>query len=205
MSKHDSQVSVCESFADLLVDYSDSELAADRRQLVEDHIASCAACRRQLARLNASRELLRTAIRVPQATGGHAAYCISPRNRFSPRKCISPTTRISRQTAVTLLAAAAATLLAVIGTAWFGATEQINSRKTARLSTAHARASDAADAAPKISPDEALWHITLVEQQARLQASLDLLPRHGPFAAQREQDRRLLAEFQSLTQTNEIH
>src|SRR5687767_8287804 len=55
----------CDDFADLLVDYSDDELAADQRAFVSTHVAGCAGCRAELARLDASRETLAAAIRFP--------------------------------------------------------------------------------------------------------------------------------------------
>lgn len=52
MTEHD-----CQTIADLLVDYADGQLSAAEVQPVEQHLAVCAACRRQVEQLGRSLEL----------------------------------------------------------------------------------------------------------------------------------------------------
>src|SRR5437763_17180688 len=59
--------SPCHDFTDMLVDYSDGELAGDQAQLVREHIAVCSACASQLAQLDASLCKLRLALAPAKA------------------------------------------------------------------------------------------------------------------------------------------
>ncbi len=51
---------ICEQMEDLLVDYADNDLPADRRGQVEAHLASCPRCRTLLQALRQSAVLTRT-------------------------------------------------------------------------------------------------------------------------------------------------
>ncbi len=57
----------------------------------------------------------------------------------------------------------------------------------------------ATPAAPPLSPEAALRHIALAEQQARLQTSLDLMPTDAWYAEQRAENQRLLVGFKAAT------
>jgi hypothetical protein len=50
----------CEQMEDLLVDYADNELPAERRYQVETHLGDCEHCRRLLAALRHSEDVTRT-------------------------------------------------------------------------------------------------------------------------------------------------
>lgn len=52
MTEHD-----CQTIADLLVDYADGQLPAAQARPVEQHLAGCPACRRQVEQLGRSLEL----------------------------------------------------------------------------------------------------------------------------------------------------
>jgi hypothetical protein len=204
MPNHRVPLIACDAFADLLVDFSDREIPAEQHPLVASHIASCARCREWLARLDASRDVLASGIQYDNQSS--AVPAVSP----AFKAAASRATYCHRVQAVL---SAAAVLLVLLGAAiWFGKGTWSQTRIAHHKAVAPAREVDVAalptpihsEKPRKITPDDALWHVALVEQQARLQASLDLLPRHGPFADQREQDERLLAKFQTLSRIQDL-
>lgn len=60
----------CEAFEEMLVDYADDSLDAERSDAVEAHCARCAACREALAALREIPLLLRGADPIPAADWG---------------------------------------------------------------------------------------------------------------------------------------
>jgi hypothetical protein len=169
--------SACAAWTEQLVDYSDGELPLDQQQAVQVHVAQCDGCRAELARLDAS---------LRRLTAGICEVPTPSRVRLSAR---GPS-----GLHWSLAAAAAAILLTVTSlVAW-------NLNRPALIvhapPTPHQKTPPAA--AP-LSPEAALRHIALVEQQARLQTSLDLMPHESWYAEQRAENQRLLTRFQEAT------
>jgi hypothetical protein len=216
----------CDAFADLLVDYSDNELNAEGRQLVTTHLAGCTSCRHHLARLNASRDVLAAAIDQRQASTVRQRASTVRQRASTVRQQVSTVRQqasggrqpaeINRRqthirpflrTTVLTLAATAAAILLVVSIAPRLSRGPLNSHaphhhKPAAQSREPEEAPSPSilqkPSPQKLTAEEALWQIAVLEEQARLEASLDLLPSHGPFAAQRAADQRLLAQYQSL-------
>ncbi|HZL91858.1 MAG TPA: hypothetical protein VFB96_26040 [Pirellulaceae bacterium] len=161
----------CAEYADRLVDLSDGDLAADQRPLVESHISACARCREELARLNASLAVLR-------GTGFQPV-------RHSTQSV--PAAYYAAALSLVLLLAAGFVALRIFG--------PDDAPKTAGVMPRPNQVRPATD--PPVAVDEAavLRRIALIEQQARLQASLDLMPKDPWFAEQRAANEELLAQF----------
>jgi hypothetical protein len=162
----------CPAYADRLVDLSDGELPHDDRTLVAEHVANCAGCRQELARLNASLACLKRGIAPVQA------------ERWAQPTLRSP----ARPVAAWAIAAAAAGIVCLAG-AWSIAWRSDKQPQ--------AKAPEPMQK-PKLSEDEALWHIALIEEQARLEASLALMPRDASYDEQRKQNEQLVAKFQTF-------
>jgi len=167
----------CPEYADRLVDFSDGELTADERWGVAEHVASCPGCRAVLAQLDSSRDRLLNGISS---------------TRVELRRPASLFSRSSLRWAAT----AAAIGLICVTTLWI---VRLRTFIPQRTPVAQLPASIETFTAPKLSQHDALWQIALVEQQARLQTSLDLWPNDDSYDEQRERNRRLVAKFQSLT------
>lgn len=167
------ELQACAEYADRLVDLSDGELADVERQPVECHLEMCAGCRAELARLDASLAVLR-------------------RTGFQPvphSKQSIPAAYYVAALSLVLLLAAGFVALRFLG--------QDDAQKTAGVMPRPNPVRPAAD--PPVAMDEAavLRQIALIEQQARLQASLDLMPKDPWFAEQRAANEELLAEFKA--------
>jgi hypothetical protein len=169
--------SVCPEYADRLVDLSDGELADDELLAVEEHVVSCEDCRAALARLDSSRDRL---------LNGMSSTLVELRQSI-------PVATDSLRRWVAVIATIG---LMFIATLWF-----IRPRTTMpHLTNLNPLPSRVESIAPaKLTQHDALWQIAVVEQHARLQASLDLWPTGDTYNEQRERDRRLMATFQSLT------
>lgn len=176
----------CAEFADRLVDLSDGELPACERQLLESHVASCAACRMELARLDSSLSALRNAVTVRTTN----VEKVPARIRMAP---------------VAYCAAGVLSLAALVALCWgtfFRFTWQNGPPETAHVPQQPVEATPShgpttADLASTPTLDEAAMfrRIALLEQQARIQASLDLMPKDPWFAEQRAANEALLASF----------
>jgi len=162
----------CAAYSDWLVDLSDGELPDDLREQVTAHVAQCDACRMDLARLDQSLARLTTGL--------------------SPLDCslrpgsagASPSGHLDRRIAA-VLAIGLVCLLAL----------------TFALSRANRLPDSQPQATPVISQAEALRRIALLEQQARLQASLDLMPSAEWYDEQRAGNQRLLDRLKAITET----
>ena len=168
----------CPAYADLLVDLSDGDLSGEQHAAVMAHVATCGVCRSELARLDASLAQLRS------SRGEYAA---------------ARPARASRRPSWTTPAAAAigaCLLLAAVG-GWF-ATRPIAPPPVAIVPKVIPESPKMA-AAPVMSQADALRHIALLEQQARLQTSLDLMPQAAWYDQQRESNQRLLDGFKAAT------
>ncbi len=162
----------CADFADRLVDLSDGELSGDERQLLESHVAECPGCRAELSRLDASLVVLR-------------------RTGFQPipqyRQSVPATYYAAALSLVLLLAAGFAALR------FLGNDDAPDTAGIVRESTPPQPAAEP----PALNEAAVLHQIALIEQQARIQASLDLLPKDPWFAEQRAANEELLAQFKA--------
>jgi hypothetical protein len=174
-NKLNGKPSPCGEFADLLVDLSDGELSADQRPAVEAHIASCPACRAELRRLDASLARLR---------GGIVA---TPRD-FVERQ---PIRRFSPRTKTAF--AAGVGLACLLGIAWVGRVFTLSNPKGMQIRPPP----PSRPPAIVLSQSDALRQIALIEQQARLQTSLDLMPNEPWYADQRAENEQLVAKLKS--------
>ena len=176
----------CAEFADRLVDLSDGELTGDQRQSVEAHVASCAGCRSELARLDGSLAILR-------------------RTSFQPVQTAIPSSTGLRPV-VYYATALSLVLLLAAGFAAISFFAKDDAPQTARV--------EPPPITPRSTPippanmlDEAavLRQIALIEQQARLQASLDLMPKDPWFAEQRAANEELLIKYKAAVSHGEEH
>jgi len=164
----------CPEYADALVDLSDGELVGAERGLIEQHLAVCPACRAELARLDASLGRLKSGISTQR---------------------VQVQSRTAASSRLGWVAAVAAGVLLCLGAAWWSCFGRPDSNMAKAVQSPDVEA----DAAQKINSDDALWQIALLEQQARLQTSLEMLPKYETFDEQRKKDERLLAKFQAMT------
>jgi hypothetical protein len=160
--------SVCSGYADLVVDLSDGELPPDQQQAVREHVETCAGCRAELARLDASLVQLAQGIVISKAE------TVSRPSRYA-----------NRRVGLTLAATSLVCVLALIWLAW-----PASERPVAKVPTVELPSQ------PLLSPADALRQIALVEQCARLQTSLELLPDDPAYADERAANERLLVRFQ---------
>ena len=175
-NKPNRESALCDEFADRLVDFSDGELPADQRPVIEAHLASCAACRAELQRLDASLARLRGGIVVDRPD----LLDRQPIDRLSPRM----------KTAL----AASVGLACLLGVAWLGRISTLSNPNG--LPTRPAPPSQ--PQAIVLSQTDALRQIAFIEQQARLQTSLDLMPNEPWYADQRAENEQLVLKFRSL-------
>jgi len=164
---------VCPEYADALVDFSDGELSAEERRAVQEHVAACPACRAELGRLDASLSRLVNGMVIGPVVGREPT-------RFSSR--------------LGSIAAIAASVLLCLSAVYWTALRRAESK----VAKAEPSPGVETGSAARISSHDALWQIALVEEQARLQTSLELLPKDEAFEEQRREDERLLAKFQSM-------
>ena len=188
MNERQQHYAACPEYADRLVDLSDGELSADARGAVESHVASCDACREELRRLNISLTALRGGIVAPEAT--HL-----PHRR-----------QLARPVLIGIVSTAAAIVLAI------GIASLLKAPASGR-GEAPSRDSIVKNHAPapntltngqgfesgSMTADEALRQIALLEQQARLETSLALMPDEPWYAEQRAANEELLSTFRKAT------
>lgn len=165
----------CPAFSDRLVDLSDGDLPATERQAVELHLADCPGCRAELARLNRSLARLHGAIGRPVTVA------------LTQRGCSPAAWPVATAIGLgTVGLSTAAVLLIGIATFW-----QTRGQPTGQSSPIarppESPAATVVASSPKMSEREALWQISLNEQQARLQTSLELLPRDDWNSDQRRE------------------
>ena len=173
----------CPEFADRLVDLSDGELSAAEWEIVEAHVAKCAGCRAELARLDRSLAVLREGIVVPQP--------VARRNS-------------SRRRAALAAAGTAAAILRAIGVAGLLNAPASGRGGPARpspntLTTGQGFDRQSFGASSVISAEAALQQIALIEQQARLEMSLSLMPDDEWYAQSRAANEELLARLRQAT------
>jgi anti-sigma factor RsiW len=188
MNERQKYYAACPEYADRLVDLSDGDLPADERVAVESHVASCDACREELRRLNASLTALRGGIVAAEAT-------------YLPHR-----RQLARTVLIGIGATAAAIVLA-IGIASLPKTPT-NGRGEApnrdSMAKNHAPAPNTLTngqgfESGSMTVDAALRQIALLEQQARLETSLALMPDEPWYAEQRAANEELLSTFRKAT------
>ena len=180
-----SREQACPEFADRLVDLSDGDLSAAEWEMVEAHVATCAACRAELSRLDASLAALQEGIVAPQSVG----------RRISGR----------RRAALVAAGTAAAILLAL------GVANLVRSPpERGRESLAGAGSPMIENRVPPktegplaspMSSEAALQQIALIEQQARLEMSLALMPDDEWYAESRTANEELLVRLREAAAT----
>ena len=181
----------CAEYADRLVDLSDGELPATERATVSAHVAECRGCRTELARLDAS--LARLVGELPAAArGSRRAVELSGRAGSagaSPSQGTSPSQRGQwpAYAAIGLVC-----LVAISPAIWPGKPPAVREVMTQSPAAVPASAS-------VISQSDALRRIALLEQQARLQTSLELMPKAAWYDEQRAGNQRLLDRFKAAT------
>jgi anti-sigma factor RsiW len=185
----------CAEYADRLVDLSDGELTAEERLTVEAHLETCSSCRAELRRLDVSLAALKSAIveHVPTTVrrrpiSGHGIALLSAACGIA---------------AAILLAAVVVWSLKAPTT---GRGELArSSRPSQRPAAIDASGQNTQTTDRVVSKEDALRRIALIEQEARLQMSLDLLPSGPTFAEERAANQRLLNAFRQATAERDNH
>jgi len=157
--------SPCSEYADLLVDLSDGELSAVEERQVRQHVAYCTACLAELNRLDRSLRRLQSPLVEPARS----------------RVALRPSRRIAWPATI------AAAFLLAIGLSALRWQSTPNAARDLAKAPSVERSS-----ATLITSSDALRQIALMEQQARLQTSLDLLPADASNAAEREQTKTIV-------------
>ena len=180
----------CAEFADRLVDLSDGELPASERQLLESHAANCPACRLELARLDRSLSALRSAVTLSKTS-------------------VQPVQAGVRMAPLSYYAAGVLSLAALVALGWgsfFRSTWQSGQRETAHVpqqpveaTSSHVPTTAGGASTPALDAAAMFRRIALLEQQARIQTSLDLMPKDPWFAEQRAANEELLATYEAAT------
>jgi hypothetical protein len=182
MNERQQPHAACHEYADRLVDLSDGELPADARVAVAAHVATCDGCRAELDRLNRSLTVLQGGI-VAAQTIHH------PHRRQLARKLVL--IGIGSTAAAIALAMGIASLLKA-PTGDRGKTHESASITDIRPPD-HVPSPN--QSGGSTTADDALRRIALLEQQARLEASLALMPDDPWFADQRAANEELLSTF----------
>jgi anti-sigma factor RsiW len=174
------RTNACPDYIDALVDISDNELPADERNAIANHVASCPGCRAELARLDASLVCLVNSIST-------ASVELPPRTASpSPLRWAA--------------AVAAIGLICIVSARWIGQRPLNDSRPN---NVAQFPRVPATSPAPKLSQHDALWQIALIEQQARLQTSLDLMPTDAWYGEQREANQHIVDKLREVAARGE--
>lgn len=192
----------CGEFADRLVDLSDGELPAAEALVVHEHLAACPACRLTLSRLDRSLGVLADALvsnKPAAAPYAAAPYTTAP---YSAEPTVRPASRPEasrRGWRVVLVASAAAAAVALLA---IGLNRRPNDSGPGGGNSpplVHASPEKQA-AAVHETPERIARRLALIEQVARLEASLALTPDDPWFAAQRAANERLLAGFRQAVE-----
>ena len=178
----------CAEYADRLVDHSDGELPADDRAAVETHLSECGPCRDALRRLDASLATLR------------AAVVAAPASDVRSRRQFTRT--------VAWLAAGSTAAAILLGIGVIALKAPTIGRGDQAMAAGTGDEQRPIDVAPPgtattgrgyagggITPEDAFRRIALLEQQARLETSLALMPDEPWLADQRAANEQLLAAF----------
>lgn len=189
-TKHTNELRACPTYADLLVDLSDGELPEEGRHGVEEHLATCEGCRVELRRLNSSLARLRAGPAVDRSAR------VGPACQAGPCRSASGT-YYDRSAWLVWTASGAVALACLVGGAW-GIWRFAMPAKIPEI----VRVPEAESKSPPLSRDDVFRYIALVEQQGRLQASLDFMPDDPWFADQRAANEHLLTKFREATEAS---
>jgi hypothetical protein len=148
-------------------------------------VAHCPACAEELARLDQSLACLVNGVAITEVPKCAASAASSSR-RLRPQ--------------IALTAISVASLLAVAFAVWF-ARRPGPGPIVANVPIASPQETPTPKAAPAISQADALRRIALLEQQARLQTSLDLMPAGPWYDELRASNQRLLEGFKAAMST----
>jgi len=172
----------------MLVDYADSELAADEEELVREHLAHCLACRQDLARLDRSLQISRTIW----------DQCL---DQCPPSADAATLNQSRRQWRASLRRAAVVLAASLLLTAGFWATPKPIDRMAQEVKSRGGNEStQPVDSAAVQINSVAQMDVALIEQRiaratmaARLEASSRLLSTDPSLSEYRERNDRLLA------------
>ena len=173
--------SACPEYADRLVDLSDGELPAAALGAVAAHVATCDGCRAELGRLNSSLTALRGGIVAAQTIQ-------LPHQR-----------QLARNVVLIGIGSTAAAIALAIGIASL-LKAPAGGRNDASLPN-HAPAPNTLttgqgfESGGSMTADDAFRRIALLEQQARLETLLALMPDDPWYADQRAANEELLSTF----------
>jgi Putative zinc-finger len=179
----------CPEFADRLVDLSDGELPADEQVAIAAHVADCDGCREELRRLNSSLTALRGGIVASEAT--HLPH----------RRQLARTVLMG----IGATAAAIALAMGIASVLKAPASGRGESPNRDSIAKNHDPAPNTLtnrqgfESGGSLTADDALRQIALLEQQARLEASLALMPNDPWYAQQRAANEELLSTFRKAT------
>jgi anti-sigma factor RsiW len=211
----------CDEFADRLVDLSDGELSAADAAIVREHCESCSACRLTLARLDRSLAVLERAIVTSAPVASPLVE--QPAEPLVKRPPFRTAASYRGGAWAIAMSAAAAALVAVA--IWANrnsggaavakpglpqvthtlpanaAASQVPSRSVkSQASNRRAPDSPTGDSLTPDSTELIARRLALVEQVARLEASLAMLPDDPWFASQRTANECLLTGFRQAVQ-----
>jgi anti-sigma factor RsiW len=193
MNSQPNSCRACPEFADRLVDLSDGELSAAEWEIVETHVATCAACREELSRLDASLAALREGIVAPQPV----ARCMSDRRRAA---------LVAAGTAAAILLAIGVASLLKAPTSGRGDSSPAspNPLTTGQGFVGQSFDHESRELPRAINAAAALQQIALIEQQARLEMSLALMPDDEWYAESRTANEELLVRLRQAAQSSSL-
>jgi hypothetical protein len=205
----------CDEFADRLVDLSDGELSPAEAAIVREHCEECPACRLTLVRLDRSLAVLADALvtNMPD-TNRPVADQLAESPIVQPVSC---STAPRRGWTSAFAAGAAALVLAAM---WLsrdpadsrpeeGSPPQVAQssphdadavEQPIRPTESPDRDNPALNSRERETPERIARRLALIEQVARLEASLAMTPDDPWFASQRANNQRLLAGFRQAVE-----
>ncbi len=205
MNEQEQPGAACPDYADRLVDLSDGELPSGAHADVAAHVANCGACRAELGRLNASLTALQRGIVA-------APVIPRPRARRLARNVVL--IGVGGTAAAIVLAVSIAALLKAPAsgrgdgpsTASAGNLRSEPSVPAPNtLTTGQGFEGQGVESGDTLTAEDALRQIALLEQQARLETSLALMPDDPWFADRRAANEALLATFrEAATATGQV-
>jgi hypothetical protein len=205
----------CSEFADRLVDLSDGELSPAEAAIVREHCEECLACRLTLVRLDRSLAVLADALvtNMPD-TNRPVADRLAESSIVQPVSC---STASRRGWTSAFAAGAAALVLAAMWLSRDPADSRPEEGSPPRVAQSSPHDADAVqqpirptespdrdnpvrNSRERETPERIARRLALIEQVARLEASLAMTPDDPWFASQRTANERLLAGFRQAVE-----
>jgi hypothetical protein len=207
----------CGDFADRLVDLSDGELSPAEAAIVREHCEECPACRLTLVRLDRSLAVLADALvsNMPD-TNRPVADQLAESSIVQP---VSRSTAPRRGWTSAIAAGAAALVLAAMWLSRDPADSRPEEGSPPRVAQSSPHDADAVEqpirptenpdrdndslasnSRERETPERIARRLALIEQVARLEASLAMTPDDPWFASQRTANERLLAGFRQAVE-----